>query len=47
MSKQELADTMGVTLMTVYRWENGVREPDIATFMKLLKTLGVDPKNVL
>ena len=42
MSKQELADEMGVALQTVYRWENGEREPDIATFMKLLKTLGVD-----
>ena len=46
MSKQELADAMGVALMTVYRWENGDREPDIATFMKILKTLGVDLKNV-
>ena len=42
MSKQELADAMGVTLQTIYRWENGEREPDIATFMKLLRTLGVD-----
>ena len=41
MSRQELADAMSVAVQTVYRWESGEREPDIATFLKLLKVLGV------
>ena len=47
MTKQELAEAMGVTVQTVYRWENGEREPDIATFMKLMKTLGISFDKVL
>ena len=42
MSRDELAEKMKVALQTVYRWENGTRMPDIVTFMKLSKILGVD-----
>ena len=42
LNAKRLADEMGVALQTIYRWENGEREPDIATFMKLMRTLGVD-----
>ena len=42
MSRQELADTLEVDVRTVYRWENAEHSPDIATYMKILRTLGRD-----
>ena len=47
MTRQELAKEMGVAGQTVYRWESGERVPDIATYLRILKLLGVDSNNLL
>mgnify|MGYP002625518361 CR=1 FL=1 len=41
LSVKEAASRLGVTGQTVYRWENGERIPDIATFVQIGKTFGV------
>ena len=41
ISRQEVADLMGVTRQTVYRWEHGERIPDVLTFIRLTRLLGV------
>lgn len=41
ISRQALADLMDVTRQTIYRWEHGDRIPDVLTFMKLARLLGV------
>ena len=41
LTRNELAEIMGVTMPTVYRWETGIRIPDMVTFMKLARVLGV------
>lgn len=41
ISPNELSEIMNVTLQTVYRWEKGVRIPDITTLMKLARLYGV------
>ncbi len=47
MKRQELADLMGVTRQTVYRWEQGDRMPDILTFIKLTRILGVHIEDII
>ena len=47
MSRQELADLIGVTRQTVFRWEHGDRLPDILTFMQLSRLLGVEINDML
>ena len=46
-SRQEIADLMNVTRQTVFRWEHGERIPDIITFMRLVRLLGVELEDVL
>ena len=41
LTRNELAELVGVTMPTVYRWENGDRLPDIATLMKIARLLGI------
>ncbi|MBQ9383915.1 MAG: response regulator [Ruminiclostridium sp.] len=41
LSRSELAELMGVAMPTVYRWETGIRIPDMVTIMKLARVLGV------
>ena len=42
LTRNELAELMGgVSMSTIYRWENGDRLPDIVTLMKLARILGV------
>lgn len=40
ISQSELADRVGVSLQTVFRWENGLRSPRAEDLEKLAKTLG-------
>lgn len=47
MSRQELADLMEVTRQTVFRWEQGERVPDVLTFIKLARILGVQIQDLL
>ena len=46
-SRQEIADLMNVTRQTVFRWEHGERIPDILTFIRLVRLLGVELEDVL
>ena len=41
MSKKELADSMGVSAMTISNYESGKRSPDIEVITKLAEILGV------
>jgi len=41
LTRAELAEIMEVSMPTVYRWETGDRIPDMITFMKLARVLGV------
>ena len=47
MSRQELADALFVSLQTVYRWENGGRQPDIVTLIKLSQILAIDVNQLI
>lgn len=47
ISVQEVADLMGVSRQTVYRWENGDRFPDVFVFIRLARVLGSDIKEIL
>lgn len=47
ISRQELADLMDVTRQTIYRWEHGERIPDVLTFIRLTRLLGVDIRNII
>ena len=47
ISRQELAELMGVSRQTIYRWEHGERLPDVLTFVRLTRLLGVDISDVL
>lgn len=47
ISRQELADRMDVTRQTVYRWEQGERMPDVLSFVRLAKVLGIGIKDIL
>ena len=47
ISRQELADLMNVTRQTIHRWEHGDRIPDVLTFMKLSRLLGVDIHDII
>lgn len=44
VTQDQVAGLVGVTQGTVGRWEGGLKEPDLATFEKLGKALGVDPR---
>ena len=47
LSGQELADLMKVSRQTIFRWEKGVRIPDVLMFMKLARILGVRIEDLL
>ncbi len=40
-SQHELAVKLGVTAATVYNWERGKNEPNVSTFRRLARILGV------
>lgn len=44
VTQQEIADALGVTGVTVGRWEGDRKEPDLATISQLAQVLEVDPK---
>ena len=47
MSQQELADKVGMQKMTISNYENGKRQADSATVIKLAKALGVKTSSLL
>lgn len=46
-SRKELGRLMEVSRQTVFRWEQGERMPDIMTFLKLTRLLGVTVNDLL
>ena len=38
---------MNVSRQTIYRWELGERIPDLLTFIKLTRILGVDIEDIV
>lgn len=46
LTQTAVADAMGVSQVTVGRWESGETEPDLSTIAKLARVLGVDPKDL-
>ena len=47
MTARELADEIGVSYTTIYRWENGERIPDGFNMGKLMNVLGVRMKDII
>ena len=47
LSARELADEIGVSYPTIYRWENGDRIPDGFNMGKLMNVLGVRMKDII
>lgn len=43
LTQTEIADKLGVSQVTVGRWESGETEPDLATIAKLAKLFHQDP----
>lgn len=44
---QMVADEVGVSTMTVHRWEEGKRRPALRFIPKLARALDVDPQELL
>nr|WP_321500250.1 helix-turn-helix transcriptional regulator [uncultured Dethiosulfovibrio sp.] len=40
LKRSEVAEIIGTTRVTVYRWERGINEPDISTMRQLAKLYG-------
>ena len=47
MTARDLADEIGVSYTTIYRWENGDRVPDGFNMGKLMNVLGVRFKDII
>lgn len=47
ISRNELSELMGVSVQTVYRWENGERIPDVLTMMRLCRILGISADKLI
>ena len=47
ISRKELADLMNVSRQTIFRWELGKRIPDVLTFLRLTRLLGVNVDDIL
>lgn len=47
LTARELADEIGVSYTTIYRWENGERIPDGFNMGKLMNILGVRMKDII
>ena len=47
MTARDLADEIGVSYTTIYRWENGDRVPDGFNMGKLMNVLGVRLKDII
>jgi two-component SAPR family response regulator len=47
MTARELADEIGVSYTTIYRWENGERIPDGFNMGKLMNIFGVRMKDII
>lgn len=47
MTARELADEIGVSFTTIYRWENGDRIPDGFNMGKLMNVFGVRMKDII
>jgi two-component SAPR family response regulator len=47
LTARELADEIGVSYTTIYRWENGNRIPDGFNMGKLMNVLGVRMKDII
>lgn len=46
MTRQALADAMGVSTTAVYKWENGMAQPSIPMLQKLADLFGVTLDNL-
>ncbi len=46
LTQEELAEKVGVTSLTISRWENGKRKPRLKSIRKLAAVLQVDPKEI-
>ena len=47
MTARDLADKIGVSYTTIYRWENGDRIPDGFNMGKLMNVLGIRMKDII
>ena len=47
LTARDLADEIGVSYTTIYRWENGDRIPDGFNMGKLMNVLGVRMKDII
>ena len=47
MTARELADEIGVSFTTIYRWENGDRIPDGFNMGKLMNVFGIRMKDII
>lgn len=47
LSRNDVAQYMGVTRQTVFRWETGERMPDVITFIKLARLLGAEIDDII
>ena len=47
LTRDEFAELMYVSLVTVFRWESGTRVPEVVMIMQIAKVLGVEPNDLL
>ena len=47
LTQEKLADAVGVSLLTLFRWEKGERSPRIDEIKALAKALGVSEADLL
>ena len=41
LTQEELAEKSGISTITLYRWENGIRSPSVEALQKIAQTLEV------
>jgi transcriptional regulator with XRE-family HTH domain len=46
LTQEELAELVGITPLTISRWENSKRKPRFKSIRKLAKVLNVNPKEI-
>ncbi len=47
MTQQQLADALGISQVSVTRWETGEREPRVSTLKRIASVLGCNLRDLI
>lgn len=46
LSRNEVAEALGIHVVTLHKWENGVTEPKLTKLTQMCEMYGIDIKDV-